>query len=355
MSLRLAVGTLLLLLADCSRRKRLPVIGEAYVAPISLNLRQDLAPRSTVVGTIKHGDRVEILARRRRFAKVRIANDVEGWVDSRQLLSTQGMQRLKRFHAWARRQPSQGRATPLDTLNVHIDANRYAPSFAQISPEETAEIVGRVVTQRGPYSPDASGMPEPLPEAPNAVKDDWSLVRLAEGRSGWVLSRMMTMNLPESVAVFSQGHRITSFHQLGVVRDRRGRSVNSYLWTTSSVPPDGFNYDRFRVTMFNTRTRRFETGHIESNIRGHYPITVHTPPDAPVQRFTLIYAEGKGPAMERTFEMADRKVKLLDKKPWTPPSNEMEQSELLLEEDRERPPSTAWERLRATVKGWTGL
>ena len=356
MSRRFLLAALLLLASThCSRFKRLPAIGTGYVAPISLNLRQDLVPRSTIVGTLKHGDRVDILVRRRRFAKVRIADNVEGWVDSRQLLSSEGMQRLKRFHAWARRQPSQGLATPLDILNVHIDANRYAPSFAQISPEETADIIGRMVTQRGPYSPDASGMPEPIAPAPNAVKDDWSLVRIADGRSGWVLSRLMTMNLPEAVTMFSQGHRITSFHQLGIVRDRSRRTVKNYLWTTSSVPPEGFNFDRFRVTMFSPRSRQFETGHIESNIRGHYPITVHTRPEEPVQRFTLIYSEAKGPVLERTFELANRKVRLVDKKPWRPPPTELEQADLLLaEEQAEKPPDTAWERLRAQWRDFRG-
>lgn len=343
-----------LVLAACSRRKWLPVIGEAYCAPISLNLRQDLAPRAAIVATVKHGERLQILTRRRRFVKVRTAADIEGWVDSRQLLSPQGMRRLKRNHAWAARQPSQGKATPMDVLNVHIDPNRYAPSFARISPDSDAEVIGRVVTTRGPYTPDSAQPPIPPPDSPNSIRDDWTHARLEDGRAGWVLSRMLIMNLPESVAMFSQGHRITSFHQLGLVKDRARRQVNNYLWTSSSVPPLAFNFDRFRVTVWNGRTRRFETGHIESNIRGFYPITVHTRPEEPVQRFTLIYASGKSPVLEHQFEMVDRKVKKTGSAPWNPPPKDADDADPLLEVEEETANTSAWDKVRGWVKSVTG-
>ncbi len=352
-----ATLTLTLLLAllaggGCSRRKRLPPVGEGFVAPISLNVRQDLAPRSSIVASLKHGERLDILVHRRRFVKVRTAADAEGWVDSRQLMSTQGMQRLRRFHSWAKRLPSQGKATPLDLLNVHIDPNRYAPSFSQISPEGTGEVLLRMVTRRGAYVPD--GAPSPPPPGPHDVKDDWTLVRLSDGRSGWALSRMMTMNLPESVGMFAQGHRITSFHQLGSVKDRNRRQVSNYLWTTSSAPPEGFNFDRFRVTVWNTRNRRFETAHIESNIRGFYPVTVHTKPEDPVQRFTLNYAEGSGPVYERTFAMDGRKLTPLEKKPWRAPLLEPDESDTMIAEAEDQQEKSVWDKAREKVKGWTG-
>lgn len=351
----IAVCVLVLACLDvgCARRKRLPAIGEAFVAPITLNLRADLAPRSKESAVVKHGERLEILVRRRRFVKVRTASDAEGWVDSRQLLSTQGMLRLKRLHAWVKRQPSQGRATPLDLLNVHIDPNRYAPSFSQISPEGVAEVIGRTVTRRGPYMPDGGPTPAPAPTAAD-VKDDWTLVRLEDGRGGWVVSRLMTMNLPESVGMFAQGHRITSFHQLGQVKDRNRRVVSNYLWTTVSVPPEKFHYDRFRVTVWNSRNRRFETAHIESNIRGYYPVTVESKPDEPNQRFTLHYAVGNGPVLERRFVIEGRKLRKLGERPWVEPPREPDDSDPLLPGEDEKQESSWWDRARAKVKSWSG-
>jgi uncharacterized protein YgiM (DUF1202 family) len=351
-ALVLLAAAFVFLLPACARRKRLPAIGEAYVAPISLNLRQDFAPRSNASAVVKHGEKLEILARRRRFVKVRTAADAEGWVDSRQLLSPKGMQRLRRLHAWVKKQPSQGRATPLDLLNVHIDPNRYAPTFSQISPDGIAEVIGRSVTRRGPYTPDADPPPQQPPPGPQDIKDDWSLVRLEDGRGGWVISRMMTMNIPESVGMFAQGHRITSIHPIGQVKDRNPKVVSNYLWTTISIPPEKFHFDRFRVSVWNGRTRRFETAHIESNIRGFYPVTVLTPPEASSQRFALSYAVGNGPILERTFALEGRRVRAIGQKPWTPPPSEPDDSDPLLEGDEERQESSWWEKARNRARSW---
>lgn len=318
---------------------------------MTLHLRADLAPRAKESGVVKHGEHLEILARRRRFAKVRTGSGAEGWVDSRQLLSTQGMLRLKRLHAWVKKQPSQGRATPLDLLNVHIDPNRYAPSFSQLSPDGVAEVIGRTVTRRGPYVPDG-GPPAAAPPKAAEIKDDWTLVRLEDGRAGWVVSRMMTMNLPESVAMFAQGHRITSFHQLGQTKDRNHGMVSSYIWTTVSVPPEKLHYDRFRITVWNSRNRRFETSHIESNIRGYYPISVESKPDESVQRFTLRYAVAGGPILERSFALEGRKLTKTGEKPWVQPPQEPDDSDPLLPDEDEKDQSPWWERGWSKVKSW---
>ena len=79
---------LLLMAVGCKQGPELdPAIGEAYVGPATLNLRRDLGLESAVVGTARHGERLEILQRRRRFVKVRTGRRAEGWTDERLLLS----------------------------------------------------------------------------------------------------------------------------------------------------------------------------------------------------------------------------------------------------------------------------
>ncbi|HSW50206.1 MAG TPA: SH3 domain-containing protein, partial [Bryobacteraceae bacterium] len=70
---------LALLLAGCGGRDEERVIGEGFVAPATMNLRQDLGPRQPSVATLRHGERVEILGTRRRFVKVRSASGAVGW------------------------------------------------------------------------------------------------------------------------------------------------------------------------------------------------------------------------------------------------------------------------------------
>jgi hypothetical protein len=82
-------GILALVSCHASRpgTSQMPVIGVAYVGPVSLNLRQDLAAKSPGVTEVKHGARLDIIDMRRRLVRVRTADGVEGWVDGNLLLT----------------------------------------------------------------------------------------------------------------------------------------------------------------------------------------------------------------------------------------------------------------------------
>ena len=67
--------------------KRAPAIAEAYVGPATLKIRSDLPLQSSTVGVVKHGDRLEIVQRRRKFLKVRTPAGSEGWTEENQLLA----------------------------------------------------------------------------------------------------------------------------------------------------------------------------------------------------------------------------------------------------------------------------
>ena len=105
---------LALLLAGCATPDRMPAIGEAYAGPANLNLRQDLAMKSPVVGAAKHGDRLDILQTRRRFMLIRTPSGLEGWVDGRQLLSTKHMTEMRRVTELASNLPPQAVASAFE-------------------------------------------------------------------------------------------------------------------------------------------------------------------------------------------------------------------------------------------------
>src|SRR5579863_2797872 len=82
----------MVMLAGCkSGPQRTPSIGEAFVGPAVLKIRADIPLESAAVATVKHGDRLEILHRRRKFLQVRTAGGAEGWTDERQLLAASDM------------------------------------------------------------------------------------------------------------------------------------------------------------------------------------------------------------------------------------------------------------------------
>jgi hypothetical protein len=331
----------LFIISGCGGGKpRAPAIGEAYVAPMTLNLRQELSVRAPVVATVKHGERLEILERRRRFVKVRTAAEEEGWTDSRQLLSPQGMARLRRATEQARQLPSQGRVSPFDLLNVHIDANRQAPSFYQLPEGEPADLIGRLVTPRMPYDPDKP-MKQLTPVPAEVLKDDWSLIRLKDGRSGWVLSRMLTLELPDEVTQYAEGHRITSFFSLGQVEEQ-GKKWDHWLWTTIATPPESYQFDSIRVFVRNPRRHRYETAFRESRLQGYYPTLVERTPTG--ARFTVTAAGRDGVMTRREYEFNGHQVKLLSRTPIERPVPEPD-SEAPPEQPAAAPVQTSrWER-----------
>src|SRR5947209_7570226 len=100
--MKLLPGILIItLLAGCNSRTQsaTPAIGEAYAGPGALNLRQDIPLNSAVIATVNHGERLDVLQRRRRFVKVRATRGAEGWTDERMLLTPQQMASLRALSA----------------------------------------------------------------------------------------------------------------------------------------------------------------------------------------------------------------------------------------------------------------
>ena len=291
------------------------------MGPAVLNLRDQLGgARTSVVATVQHGERLEILERRRRFYKVRTASGAEGWTDGRQLLDEEQMLRLRRLAQRASAFPSQGRAMPLDLLNVHTEPNRQAPSFYQLDEGESAEVIAQRVMPRIPYTGKAplKAADAELTNGQPAPSDDWVLLRLADGRAGWVLMRMLAMAIPEEVGQYAEGHFITSYFPLGEVK---GQKVNKshWLWTTRTSPRQPFDFDNFRVFVYGQRRKRYETAYIERNLKGYYPATVTragTDSNSTRYLFRLICQGRDGVLQRRTYEFADTRVRLLGKEAW---------------------------------------
>jgi len=297
----------------------MPVIGIAYVGPVSLNLRQDMAAKSAGVTEVKHGERLDIIDVRLRLVRVRTANGAEGWVDANLLLSAQQMDELRKLAEDSQKLPSQGAATVFEALNMHTEPNRPSPSFHQIPEGGAVEVLAHRTTPRSAVRPRGAALakaaappkaskpkapkkgaaayllPAPAPppppadwekisrprasdlpgftppETPPVALDDWDLVRAKDGAVGWVLARNLYMAVPDDVAQYAEGKRITAYLALGDVRD--GDDVkHNWLWTTADSSLKGAEFDSFRVFVWSKSRHRYETAFIERNVTGFYPV-----------------------------------------------------------------------------------
>ena len=302
-----------------------------------MTLRHDLATKSPVTGTVKHGEKLDILEYQHRFVRVRSESGVEGWTDLRQLLTPDQMASLRHMADNAKQYPSQGTATVFELLNMHSEPNRTSPSFWQVPENGKVDVlehklmprVQAVVTapRRAPVkttlrrkSKDKEGQTRigrpPMPAAPAlpanwialsvpkndaasvdgnkadakpaapVPMDDWSLVRTSDGKAGWVLTRMLSMAIPDEVAQYAEGHRITSYFALGQTSEGDASKTN-WLWTTITKGQEPYEFDSFRVFVWSRKHHRYETAYIERNVTGHFPVSVaNTTGDSP--SFSLI-------------------------------------------------------------------
>lgn len=356
--LRLAAsGTLLIVLLTLTGCGVQPddSLGEAYVAPASLNLRRELRHKNSVAAVLKHGERVSILDVYRRYVKVRTSNGTVGWVDATELLNPEQMQKVRAERQAMARLPGEGSATVYDALNVHIEPSRQSPAFAKIPEGGSVVVLGHQIEPRttGPVHiptlvapkltpshrkkkkkasktsfrlPPKPAPPKPpenwqdLPGEPGlgagkdtseeskpkgpakpVVMEDWSLIHTKNNEYGWVLSRNLTMSIPDDVAQYAEGKRITSYFDLGAVQDEEKGTRHNWLWTTiSGVEP--YDFDSWRVFLWNRRRHRYETSYRARNLVGYFPVHVDAPDaGAEGRRFELITKDDDGVMRQRKY------------------------------------------------------
>lgn len=368
-----AVVLALSFLAGCGTQEtRSPrrVIARAFAGEKRIDLRKDLTVRAEVVETAVFGEPLDILQWKRRYALVRTVSGKEGWLDGRVLVRTQDMDALKQIAKDFRDTTAMGQAKVYEVLNIHTSPNRSSPSFEKLPPEELVDVLGhRValrVAYRGPLQPvkatktkrtkktdedEPKVPPPPAPRTPglpadwkelsrsapeevatntgkrqvkNAMLltkvrpadigpryDDWTLVRTKAGGIGWALSSALAMALPDDVAQYANRNRITSYFPMGEVVDSEKGRKQHFLWTTMSRRAQPFQFDSFRVLVFNTRRHRYETVHWEKELTGYLPIRVMDPSDgAPV--FNLVLEDGDGTFWRRRYIFEGNRVKFLD-------------------------------------------
>lgn len=341
-----------------------PATGAAYAGPPALNLRGDLGTKSQVAATAKHGDRLEVLEIRRRSVRVRTVAGVEGWTDVNNLLSEQQMDDLRLLAASAAKLPAQGSAKVYEPLNVHAEPYRQSPSFFQIPEGAKVEVVAhrtsphapppqpkhipvhRTATPKKSRSKPAPPLLMPLPAPPGPPpnwmelskshapppaskspstppppEDDWDLVRTPNGEAGWALARMLVMDVPEEVAQYAEGHRVTAYLPLGDVQDKTKNEVKqNWLWTTASAGLNPYDFDSFRVFVWSFKRHHYETAYIERNVKGYYPIQTEARPGEDEKAFSVVLEDKDGQLYKRTFGFNGYHIRMISKTPYQRPA-----------------------------------
>src|SRR5438046_2879121 len=194
--------------------------GEAFVSEKVAPLLSGIAQVREQVGMLHYGERVDVLAKRNDYAKVRTNAGAVGWVDSRQLMEPALWQRSIKLLDQTRGMPVQARGRTKVSTNLRVQPGRTEPRLYQFARNAPVEIVGRATADWVQVSDERDNSNEPQ----ETKKEDWFLVRGvatgppgdSSGRAaepinttqpgdstlpiaGWVATRFCQMDLPHPV------------------------------------------------------------------------------------------------------------------------------------------------------------
>jgi hypothetical protein len=182
---------LVLPLLSCNRgRGRAQEI--AYVSAPQAILRDHVSAVFNKTGLVKNGDRVQILERERRFARVRTAGGIEGWIEQRSLVPQSVYDGFQKLAQLEQHDPVQATGTTRNDTNIHLDPGRETEPLFQLNQGSKVSILKRATAEK--TVPGAMAKPAGANQnessKPAALLEDWWLIRDPEGRIGWVLARM---------------------------------------------------------------------------------------------------------------------------------------------------------------------
>jgi SH3-like domain-containing protein len=274
-----------------------------YVAAPQIVLRDQLSQVFNKVGFAANGDRVEVLDREKRFARIRTAAGLEGWVEQRYLVNQQVFDGFQKLAQDEKDAPVVGTATTRNDTNLHLEPGRDTDHLYQLAQSAKISVLKRSTVEKNL----PAGMLKPASQKQSASSmEDWWLVRDSQGHVGWVLGRLIDLDVPLEVAQYAEGQRIVGCFELNEVTDG-DKKIPQYLMLLSE-PKDGlpFDYSQARVFTWNVRRHRYETAYRERGLNGVLPVTIsheNFGKEGDLPTFTLHVKDASGNLVARKYKM----------------------------------------------------
>ena len=302
-----ALASVFLGLSACNRGRH-RVLEVNYVSAVQATLRDQVATIYNRVGTVKNGERVEVLEREKRFSRVRTASGIEGWIEQRYLVDQATYDGLQKLTKENLSDPVQAPGVLRNDTNLHLTPGRETEHLYQLSAGAKVSVLKRATAEK---QPGAAVQPKAGGKTSGSVLEDWWLVRDAENRVGWVLARMVDIDVPLDIAQYAEGQRFVAFFMLNQVPDAgkegTGKNVPQYLCVITE-PHDGlpYDYDQIRVFTWNVRKHRYETAYREHGLNGVLPVTVTSEnfdKEGTLPVFILRVKDDSGNVSERKYKL----------------------------------------------------
>jgi SH3-like domain-containing protein len=292
------------LLPGCGRGRRVQEI--AYVSAPQAVLRDQVAAVYNKAGFVRNAERVQVLDRDRRFARVRNSKGEEGWIEQRNLVTQKVYDSCQKLTQQEQNSPVQAAGITRNDTNIHLDPARDADHLYQLSQGARISILKRASSEKIlPGAPaKAASLNNSKPVLP--AMEDWWLIRDEQGHAGWVLAKMVDLDVPLEIAQYDEGQRVIAFFPLDEVADG-DKKVPQYL-VVYSESKEGlpFDFNQARVFTWNLKRHRYETAYRERNLNGMLPVTVsqeNFDKEGTLPVFVLRVQDEGGNSQERKYKL----------------------------------------------------
>jgi SH3-like domain-containing protein len=337
------LALMLAILGGCGKNSTSAGNEDAYVSAPQVALRDRVAAVYNKVGFVGNGDRVRVLERssNKRFVRIRAADGKEGWIEQRYLVGQDIYDGFAKLAQENLKSVSQATAVTRRIVNLHVQPARDSDSLYQLKDAAKVELLKRASTPKNGLKQSAkiekaaesssdedkktAAEDEPAPATelkskklttpPVAVgMEDWWLVRDQQKRVGWLLGRMLDVDIPLEIAQYAEGQRIIASFVLSEVTvpddastdGSRTKKVPQYA-VLMSEPRDGmpFDFNQLRIFTWNTKRSRYETAYRE-RFNGELPFLVGNESfgkEGTLPVFTVNVRDVDGKLVERKYKM----------------------------------------------------
>jgi SH3-like domain-containing protein len=292
-----------LVFAGCGRFSPAPHKDYVYVSAKTTFLRDRLAAVTNRVADVQNGDRLEVIAEDRRFLKVKTEKGAIGWIDDHVVIDQKTYDQFAALQSQHAHDPVVVTGVLRDDSYLHVAPGRKEEHFYLLPENAKLQLLSRASVEK-PTPPQAVPVPLPIPKKaeiagkpgkgakekkkdPNAPPyipagppmEDWWLVRGPQGQTGWVLARMMDIDIPQEIAGLAENQKYVAAYRLRIVDDPDSKfpdgKAPEYVAVTNAWR-DGlpYDFDQVRVFTWNTKRHRYEGAYRERGIEGYLPITI---------------------------------------------------------------------------------
>ncbi|HTV06110.1 MAG TPA: SH3 domain-containing protein [Acidobacteriaceae bacterium] len=287
-----------LVIVGCGRFSPGPAKQYVYVSVKEMFPHDRLAAVSERVEKVVNGERLLVVDQDRHFYKVRMPDGKVGWVDDREVIDQKTYDQFMALRNGNAHDPVVATAVLNYETNVHLAPGRDEVHFYMLPYNTKLELLRRASVPK-PLPPQAVPVPLPVvrktppapkkkikrdPNAPPYVPsgppmEDWWLVRGPKGQTGWVLSRMMDVVIPQELAGLAGDQRYVAAYQIRTVNDPGSRFPNGQapeFVAVTNAWKDGlpYDFDQLHVFTWDVRRHRYELAFRDRGIEGYLPVTI---------------------------------------------------------------------------------